>query len=69
MINDMQLEAALVPPVREPPHDRELALAELLEAGIVWGDAAQWLRRLPAGSVDLFFTSPPYADARAYSKI
>ena len=69
MINVMQLEAALVPPVREPPHDRELALAELLEAGIVWGDAAQWLRRLPAGSVDLFFTSPPYADARAYSKI
>ena len=35
----------------------------------MWGDASQWLPRLPANSVDLFFTSPPYADARAYSRI
>ncbi len=28
-----------------------------------------WLPALPGGSVDLFFTSPPYADARAYSRI
>lgn len=33
------------------------------------GDAAEWLPRLPKGSVDLFFTSPPYADARGYSRI
>ena len=34
-----------------------------------WGDAAEWLPRLPEGSVNLFFTSPPYADARSYSEI
>lgn len=44
-------------------------LEELLAQGVVWGDAAEWLPRLPAGSVDLFFTSPPYADARPYSRI
>lgn len=36
---------------------------------MTWGDAAEWLPALPEGSVDLFFTSPPYADARAYSRI
>lgn len=35
----------------------------------MWGDSGEWLPALPANSVDLFFTSPPYADARAYSKI
>lgn len=33
------------------------------------GDALDLLPRLEAGSVDLFFTSPPYADQRAYSRI
>lgn len=52
-----------------PTVDGDEALAVLLEEGVVWGDSAQWLPRLPKGSVDLFFMSPPYADARAYSKI
>lgn len=41
----------------------------MLGEGIVHGDAAELLPRLPEASVDLFFTSPPYADARAYSRI
>ena len=52
-----------------PPDDRDEALSRILDEGVVWGDAALWLQRLPARSVDLFFTSPPYADARAYSRI
>src|SRR6266487_2387 len=45
------------------------ALEVLLCQGVTWGDSANWLRALPACSVDLWFTSPPYADARAYSRI
>ena len=41
----------------------------MLAEGVVHGDAADLLPQLPAGGVDLFFTSPPYADARAYSRI
>lgn len=52
-----------------PPNGPELALKELLSVGAVWGDSSQWLRALPPHSVDLFFTSPPYADARSYSRI
>ena len=52
-----------------PPPKAERVLALLLEEGIVWGDAAEWLPRLPPNSVDLFFMSPPYADARSYSRI
>jgi len=55
-----------------PPEPRQAgqdALAELLAEGVTWGDSEQWLPALPAGSVDLWFTSPPYADARAYSRI
>ena len=44
-------------------------VCRMLAEGIVHGDAAELLPRLPEGSVDLFFTSPPYADARAYSRI
>lgn len=33
------------------------------------GDALDLLPLLGDGAVDLFFTSPPYADARAYSRI
>jgi DNA modification methylase len=59
-----------VPPA--PPAPQALgdaALGQLLAEGITWGDSAEWLRVLPEGSVDLWFTSPPYADARAYSRI
>ncbi|MBI4798514.1 MAG: site-specific DNA-methyltransferase [Desulfarculus sp.] len=44
-------------------------LAQILAEGITHGDALDLLPRLPRASVDLFFTSPPYADARAYSRI
>jgi DNA modification methylase len=57
------------PSLPPPPSDAAIALAQLLQEGITWGDASDWLKRLPAGSVDLFFTSPPYADARSYSRI
>jgi DNA modification methylase len=52
-----------------PPLGGDSALRELLGSGIVWGDSAEWLPLLPEASVDLWFTSPPYADARAYSRI
>ena len=51
------------------PADGGEALAALLAGGVVWGDAEGWLAALPTGSVDLFFTSPPYADARPYSRV
>lgn len=44
-------------------------LKQVITEGVTWGDASEWLPRLPVGTVDLFFTSPPYADARAYSRI
>jgi DNA modification methylase len=44
-------------------------LAEILDQGVMLGDAGELLARLPHRSVDLFFMSPPYADARAYSRI
>lgn len=53
----------------EPPKKPEAALARVLKEGVTWGDAELWLPALPSSSVDLFFTSPPYADARAYSRI
>jgi DNA modification methylase len=53
----------------QPPAVPSQALGMLLRQGVTWGDAADWLPALPAGSVDLWFTSPPYADARAYSRI
>ncbi|HXP19065.1 MAG TPA: site-specific DNA-methyltransferase [Streptosporangiaceae bacterium] len=55
-----------------PPGPRasgEHALEMLLQGGVTWGDSGDWLRVLPADSVDLWFTSPPYADARSYSRI
>jgi len=59
-----------VPSVRPAvPRDPSKALGHLLAEGVTWGDALEWLPALPKESVDLFFTSPPYADARAYSKI
>lgn len=53
----------------KPPSDPAAALQQLLRDGVTWGDSLDWLPALPAKSVDLFFTSPPYADARAYSRI
>jgi hypothetical protein len=47
----------------------DAALRKLLDQGVAWGDSAEWLPVLPEASVDLWFTSPPYADARAYSRI
>ena len=40
----------------------------MLSEGETWGDSSEWLPALPAESVNLGFTSPPYADARAYSR-
>lgn len=59
-------------PAPAPPGPRVLgnaALQALLDHGVTWGDSAKWLPVLPGASVDLWFTSPPYADARAYSRI
>jgi DNA modification methylase len=44
-------------------------VAGFLQAGVAKGDALELIPQLAPGSVDLFFTSPPYADARAYSRI
>lgn len=44
-------------------------LDRMLREGIIAGDSLSVLPALPHKSVDLFFTSPPYADARAYSRI
>lgn len=44
-------------------------LRRALEEGIVHGDARELLNKLPNKGIDLFFTSPPYADARSYSRI
>lgn len=46
-----------------------MPLARLLQDGVVEGDALALLPSLPRRSVDLFFTSPPYADQRAYGRI
>jgi len=52
-----------------PPSSPDHALEDLLTEGETWGDSSRWLGALPPQSVDLWFTSPPYADARAYSRI
>jgi DNA modification methylase len=56
-------------PVETPNVSGSGLLAEILAEGIVLGDSEELMPRLPSQSVDLFFTSPPYADARAYSRI
>jgi len=55
-----------MPPV---PGTASAVLSQLLADGVTWGDSSLWLPKLPQSSVNLFFTSPPYADARAYSRI
>jgi DNA modification methylase len=64
----MTADPSLIPP---PPTllGSGQTLAALLREGQTWGDSAEWLPALPSQSVDLWFTSPPYADARAYSRI
>jgi len=57
------------PSVRPPAPPREGILEQVLEEGVTWADAAEWLPALPQGRVDLFFTSPPYANMRAYARI
>ena len=47
----------------------EQLLQRMLREGVIEGDSLSVLPALPRESVDLFFTSPPYADARAYSRI
>ena len=44
-------------------------LDRMLDEGVIEGDSLSVLPLLPRESVDLFFMSPPYADARAYSRI
>lgn len=57
-------------PITQPPPPPETgALDVLLSEGITWGDAGAWLPALPEATVDLFFTSPPYANLRDYSRI
>ena len=51
------------------PRTGTAALNGLLAGGVTWGDSSLWLPKLPRSSVNLFFTSPPYADARSYSRI
>lgn len=67
MSPSMECSASSVPPA--PPVESADVLSKLLADGVAWADAALWLPKLPDGSADLTFTSPPYADARAYSKI
>jgi DNA modification methylase len=66
----------MTPPERKlvltPPTAKESEgdiLARVLAQGVLQGDSLELLPLLPKGSVDLFFMSPPYADARAYSRI
>lgn len=58
-----------IPTTPQPPKTKRATMNRLLRDGVTWGDAGDWLPALPRGEVDLFFTSPPYADARAYSRI
>lgn len=55
--------------IPDPPAEPVVALKQVLAEGVTWGDSSKWLGALPSDSIDLFFTSPPYADARSYSRI
>lgn len=63
----MHTQEAIGAPPAPPESDK--ILPQLLTDGILWADASEWLPRFPRSSVDLFFTSPPYADARQYAKV
>ena len=62
-------ETAVPQRVDEADANDPQLLAKVLDCGVVQGDSEVLLESLPRASVDLFFTSPPYADARAYSRI
>ena len=55
--------------VPDPPATPAETLGLLLREGVTLGDSEAWLPALPPECVDLWFTSPPYADARPYSRI
>jgi len=55
-------------PARKSARARRPSTANRVSAPrVLIGDCLKRLRELPAESVDLIFTSPPYADARAHS--
>ena len=66
----MEPDPSFSPPPPPPPKlGPAETLGTLLREGQTWADSSEWLPALPSESVDLWFTSPPYADARAYSRI
>jgi DNA modification methylase len=71
--HDLKLVFDAASTARQPVEAPDAPDAELLESilkkGVVLGDSEELMAQLPRRSVDLFFTSPPYADARAYSRI
>lgn len=56
-------------PDKRAKKNPEKFLKQVLNEGSTLGDSLELIPQLPRASVDLFFTSPPYADAREYSKI
>lgn len=56
-------------PARQITMPSPAFLKRVVDESLIHGDAQDLLPQLPRESVDLFFTSPPYADARAYSRI
>ena len=40
------------------PGPQQGVLTRVLSDGVTYGDALDWLPKLPSASVDLFFTSP-----------
>jgi DNA modification methylase len=57
------------PRIPTPDPEANTRLAAFLDAGVFEGDSLNLIPQLDASSVDLFFTSPPYADQRSYSRI
>lgn len=55
--------------IPDPIELQQRWLRAALAEGVAHGDAAHLLDLVPPGSLDLIFTSPPYADQRAYSRI
>ncbi|MXX80462.1 MAG: site-specific DNA-methyltransferase, partial [Chloroflexi bacterium] len=55
------------PPPPPPPPPPTSKHSEALRNVVIQGDALDSLRRIPAESVHLTFTSPPYYNARDYS--
>lgn len=59
----------LSPAAPSEPDPAADLLAKTLSEGVVLASSDEWLSEMPRASVDLVFTSPPYADARSYSRI